>query len=495
MPDNTWVPIQRRQALKPIEESLPEKKVLGSRAGSSFNSIRVAKTVKLRPNTQSYVEVTSKTQGLRIIEGRSDLWEKKKIATASGIAEVTPDKKFLVQVANFSKRVVTLQKGERLGTSLPVPIPVSSAEAQVADEEYGENHGYFDINSVPSPFREIWDSISTITFEGEENPVPETCQVDPEAAQEAEVKEPSFEDIGLDHLSSSRRKAVEAMAKPFKSLWKAGLGKIKATVHRLNLEEGSRPSYAQPYRAGPEKRRIIEQEIEKMLDMGVIEPTVSEWAAPVVLAPKPGGKWRFCVDYRKLNAMTKREVYPLPRLEDCIDSLGEAKWFSTLDANCGYWQIEMDENDKPKTAFTAHCGTYRYTRMPFGLKNAPATFQRALDLILAGYRWQSCIVYIDDVIVFSQSFEEHLEHVRDIFKALSAAGVTLKPSKCHLFAQTVDYLGHKVSPGRLEVAIKNTEPLKKCLYPSTQSHLRSFLGLCNVYRRFVPNFARTAAPT
>ena len=103
-------------------------------------------------------------------------------------------------------------------------------------------------------------------------------------------------------------------------------------------------------------------------------------------------------------------------------------------------------------------------------------------------------MYIDDVIVFSQSFEEHLEHVRDIFKALSAAGVTLKPSKCHLFAQTVDYLGHKVSPGRLEVAIKNTEPLKKCLYPSTQSHLRSFLGLCNVYRRFVPNFSRTAAP-
>ena len=174
--------------------------------------------------------------------------------------------------------------------------------------------------------------------------------------------------------------------------------RINITRHRLDLEEGSKPSYAQPYRAGPEKRKIIEAEIEKMLDLAVIEPTVSEWAAPVVLAPKPGGKWRFCVDYRKLNEMTKREVYPLPRLEDCIDSLGKAKWFSTLDANCGYWQIEMDERDKPKTAFTAHCGTYRYVRMPFGLKNAPATFQRALDLILAGFRWKSCIVYIDDVL-------------------------------------------------------------------------------------------------
>ena len=133
MLDNTWGTIQRRQALNTIEESLPEKKVLGSRADSSFNSIRVAITVNLRPNTQSYVEVTSNTQGLRIIEGRADLWEKKKIATLSGMAEVTPDKKFLFQVANFSTSVVTLQKGERLGTLLPVPIPVSSSEAQVAD--------------------------------------------------------------------------------------------------------------------------------------------------------------------------------------------------------------------------------------------------------------------------------------------------------------------------------------------------------------------------
>lgn len=151
----------------------------------------------------------------------------------------------------------------------------------------------------------------------------------------------------------------------------AELGTINITSHKFLLEPGSKPFYVQPYRASTDKRRIIEQEIEKMLNLGVIEPTVSEWAAPFVLAPRPGGKWRFCVDYRKLNEMRKREVYSFPRLDECIDSLEASKLFSTLDANCGYWQIAMGPEDRPKTAFKAHCGTYQYLRMPFGLKNAP----------------------------------------------------------------------------------------------------------------------------
>ena len=210
----------------------------------------------------------------------------------------------------------------------------------------------------------------------------------------------------------------------------------------FGLEFRAKPFYSQPYRAGPEKRKIIEDEIERMLDKGVIECTISEWAASVVLAPKPGGKWRFCVDYRKLNEMTKREFYPLPRLEDYMDTLGHAKRFSTIDANCGYWQVEMDESDKPKTAFTAHCGTFQYNRMPFGLKNAPATFQRALDMILTGFRWEYCLIYMDDVIVFSESFDQHIIDVQNVLRSLTEANETLKPSKCTLFSQKVNYLGH-----------------------------------------------------
>ena len=132
--------------------------------------------------------------------------------------------------------------------------------------------------------------------------------------------------------------------------------------------------------------------------------------------------------------------------------------------------------------------------MPFGLKNAPETFQHALDMILAGYCWKTCLVYIDEVIVFSNTFKEYLAPVHEVFAALSGSVITLKPSKCILFSQTVDYLGHRVTPSRLEVAIRNTEPLKRYPFPTTQTELRSFLGLCNVYKRLILNFARVAAP-
>jgi len=132
-----------------------------------------------------------------------------------------------------------------------------------------------------------------------------------------------------------------------------------------------------------------------MLDAGVIEPASSEWASPIVLVPKKDGSLRFCVDYRRLNAKTVVDSYPLPRIDDCLDSLGDAAIFTTLDCNAGYWQVPVAPEDRDKTTFTSYLGTYRYVRMPFGLRNAPATFQRALDIVLSGVRWQACLIYLD----------------------------------------------------------------------------------------------------
>ena len=143
-----------------------------------------------------------------------------------------------------------------------------------------------------------------------------------------------------------------------------------------------------------------------MLKEGVIEPASSEWASPVVLVPKPDGSMRFCVDYRRLNALTIRDSYPLPRMDECIDSLGDAQLFSTLDCNSGYWQIPVEPSDRDKTTFTSHEGTFRYTRMPFGLTNAPATFQRVVNMTLAGLTWKTCLVYLDDIIIFSHTLED-----------------------------------------------------------------------------------------
>ena len=200
----------------------------------------------------------------------------------------------------------------------------------------------------------------------------------------------------------------------------------------------------------------------------------------MVLVPKPDGSLRFCIDYRRLNAITIRDSYPLPRMDECVDSLGEANIFTTLDCNSGYWQIPVAKKDREKTAFVCHAGLYEYLRMPFGLTNAPATFQRTLDIVLSTFKWKTCLVYLDEVIIFSKNMEDHLLHVEQTLKALHAVGVTLKLEKCELFTTTVKYLGHVLRPGTLSIDEIATEALKELQHPRTQTELRQFLGLCNV---------------
>mgnify|MGYP003411260331 FL=1 len=231
-----------------------------------------------------------------------------------------------------------------------------------------------------------------------------------------------------------------------------------------------------------------------MLDAGVIEPATSEWASPVVLITKKDGSVRFCVDYRKLNALTVKDTYPLPRMDECLDSLGDAFLFTTLDCNSRYWQIQVTDEDKDKTAFVTHCGVHRFKRMPFGLCNAPATFQRALDMLLAKVKWNFALVYLDDVIIYSHSLKDHLVHVDYVLSLLRNAGISLKLQKCNFFQPRVDYLGHVVTPGKLSVAEKNIETIRQAKHPQNRTELRSFLGMCNVYRKFVPHFAKKAAP-
>jgi len=171
----------------------------------------------------------------------------------------------------------------------------------------------------------------------------------------------------------------------------------------------------------------------------------------VVLVPKPDGTMQFFADYRQLNEVTVRDVYPLPRMDDCIDFLGDAKGFSTLDYNSCYCQLPVADEDRDKTTFVCLEGAYRYIRPPFGLSNAPATFQPAIDMILGGLKWKRCLVYVDDIIVFSQSAGEHKEHHREVFTALRGAGVSLKAKKSHLFQEEVEFLGHIVGRGELKV--------------------------------------------
>ena len=168
-----------------------------------------------------------------------------------------------------------------------------------------------------------------------------------------------------------------------------------------------------------------------MLKEEIITPSNSPWASPVVLAPKKDGSLRFCVDYRKLNALTIRDAYPIPRIDDTLDALEEAKFISTLDLRSGYWQVQMDPKSQARTAFITHKGLFEFKVMSYGLMNAPATFQRLMDIVLAGLKWQCCLVYIDDVIIYSSTFERHLNDLKQVFEALRQANLTLKASKCY----------------------------------------------------------------
>jgi hypothetical protein len=203
---------------------------------------------------------------------------------------------------------------------------------------------------------------------------------------------------------------------------------------------------------------------------------------------------RFCIYYRRLNTVTVRDSYPLARMDECIYSLGDARVFSTLDCNSGYRQIPVSPEDKEKTTFTSHEGLFRFLRLPFALKNTPATFQRFVDITLSGLTWKSCLVYLDDIIVYSRSRDDHLANLDAVLHRLYRAGLSLNLKKCHFFRSEVSYLGHMIGPGTLSVSEKNTRALRTAKPPTTQTELRSFLCLCKVYRRFVCGFAKIAAP-
>ncbi|KAK7925333.1 hypothetical protein WMY93_007643 [Mugilogobius chulae] len=231
-----------------------------------------------------------------------------------------------------------------------------------------------------------------------------------------------------------------------------------------------------------------------MLEQGVIKESCSPWAAPIVLVRKKDGSWRFCVDYRKLNAVTHKDAFPLPRIEETLTSLSKSEWFSTLDLASGYWQVEMHPDDREKTAFTTPLGLFEFERMPFGLCNAPATFQRLMQQCLNGQIAESLLVYLDDIIIYSADFSSHLQHLDQVFERLWQHGLKLKPDKCKLLQREVTFLGHVVDRNGVRPDPGKIKAVQDWSAPTTVKEVRAFLGLAGYYRRFVAGFAKIARP-
>lgn len=271
------------------------------------------------------------------------------------------------------------------------------------------------------------------------------------------------------------------------------IGRTDLLKHEINTEN-SAPVAQQAYRTNPVKKKFIEKEVADMEARQLIRKSMSPWAAPVVIVEKKDGTKRFCVDYRKLNKVTKSDRFPLPRIDELLESFRAANWFTTLDLASGYWQVEVAKADREKTAFITHQGLYEFNVMPFGLKNAPGTFQRLMNYVLQEHIGKYVAVYLDDIIIYSKTFEQHVDHIKTIFDALRKAILKIKLKKCYFCFPNINFLGHIVGRHGISVDSSKVEKIKNFPKPTNVKDVRAALGLFSYYRKFVKDFSKIAAP-
>lgn len=299
-------------------------------------------------------------------------------------------------------------------------------------------------------------------------------------------------DVGTlpEHLKARAWEMLHRREKAFG--FDSRLGHLDAKVH-IRTVDGQVPISAPMYGASPEKRKIIEAQLEKWFEQGVIEPSKIPWSAPVIIAYRHG-KPRFCVDYRKLNAAMTPDEFPIPRQAEILQSLSGTQVLSSLDALSGFTQLELDPDDIEKTAFCTHRGLFQFCCMPFGLRNWPAIFQRVMQNILSPYLWLFCLVYIDDIVVYSKSYKEHIDHLDKVLEAVEKSGITLSPNKCHLFYGSILLLGHKVSRLGLSTHLEKVKAIVELESPKKLSQLQAFLGMVVYFSAFIPFYAGICTP-
>ena len=295
-----------------------------------------------------------------------------------------------------------------------------------------------------------------------------------------------------DELTKLQKEEVRVLLNEFSDVFSGKPNVTHVATHRIDTGEVL-PIRSSPYTIPQKLEEEVNKEIEKMLHLGIIPRSMSPWASPVVIVPKPDGTIRFCVDYRKVNRVTKMDAYPIPSMERMIDKVASAKYISTLDPTKGYWQIPLETSTIEKSAFITTKGLYEFLVMPFGMKTAPATFQRMMsEIVLRGLEFAD--TYIDDVEVDTPtSFPQHVSELRQVLQRLRACKLNGRPCKCKILMSTEDFIGHRVGGNRIEPRTALVQTIKEYPRPETKKQIRSFLGLVGYHRRFIPNFSSRAA--
>lgn len=307
--------------------------------------------------------------------------------------------------------------------------------------------------------------------------------------------------IRTNHMNTEERREISKLCKEYSDIfYKPGdrLTFTSKVKHNIRTEDEI-PVHSKSYRYPYVHTNEIKKQINEMLDKGIIRPSSSPWSSPIWIVPKKMDasgkqKWRVVVDYRKINEKTIDDRYPIPNINDILDKLGRCNYFSTLDLANGFHQIEMEKNSIEKTAFSVDRGHYEYTRMPFGLKNAPSTFQRVMDEILKDIQNKICMVYMDDIIIFSTGLDEHIRNLKLVFKKLREARLKIQLDKSEFLRKEVEFLGHIITAEGIKPNKNKIEAIKKFPIPKTPREIKSFLGLVGYYRKFIKNFAKITKP-
>ena len=439
------------------------------------HEVRLLQTVRVPAGRQKLVRamVRAPSGGGPLLFTPGTLSES--LQMADSVVETEDDQFVTLLLQNHGTEKFYLKKGLQLGTASPVDVLTGA-------DDHRDTGGSADRDTQPVVSRLQTKDSTPLLMEG---------NVDERIAE-------LFAQLSndLDHLPEEDRASLKALLISYADVFaldSSELGTTQLVTH--SIDTGQHLPIRQQVRRTPfALRKKVDELVEEMLDQGVVEPSESPWASPIVLVQKKDGGVRFCVDYRKLNQITKLDEFPLPRIDDTLDLLAGSCHFSALDLASGYWQVAMDPESKEKTAFTTYAGLYQFKKMPFGLVNAPATFQRLMEVVLSGLARRVCVVYLDDVLVFGRTIPEHNANLAQVLQRLRQAGLWLKPKKCRFALKEVEYLGHVVSAKGVQTNPKKVTAVEQFPTPHDVKTLRSFLGLASYYRKFVPHFAKVAGP-
>ena len=314
--------------------------------------------------------------------------------------------------------------------------------------------------------------------------------------QEASAPEDSapFDNVQIDsRLTPDQKQTLKSVLLRHRQLFTGQRGLTDLAEHRIETEN-AKPIFSHPRRVSDKERKLIGEQVSDMLKEGVIEPSTSSWCSPVVLVAKKNGDIRFCIDYRRLNAVSDRDMYPMPHVDDVIGRLDGAQYFSSVDLQSGFWQLPVAPEHRHKTAFATPDGLFQFRRLPFGLSGSPASFQRLMDKVLRNLKWIECLCYFDDVLIFGRDFQEHCDRLDRVLDAVGKAGLTLNPGKCLFGTREITYVGYTIDGQGIRPDNRKVSAITQFPRPESATQLRAFIGLASFYRKFIHRFAEIARP-